>query len=273
MKILDRLGFSKPAPGSKGPGKPIVLMHIAKTAGTTARTALMQVFSDVPTRSLIDPAQLAAAWRADPWELAGCRLLAGHFGTDFINRLPFPIFRTAFVRDPVERCLSHYVFTRELDLARVNPVLAARLDKTRNEPLEKLLQSDDPFIVAQYRDHQVRQFAGRTHLEPEGDLPNDGEDLLQQAMEQASLFDVIGLQEAFAESMELLFREARLGAVPETVHSWINASNATEENSALRRDESLRAKIADCNEADILFHLSLQKRNAEALEAMIDGED
>ena len=272
---LFKLPFqTRKASRGEGPRKPVVLMHIAETTGTAVRLALAEALGQGPTSYWVETGQLASAWRTDPWNLAGKRLISGHFGTDFINHLPFPVFRASFVRDPVERCLSHYRFTRDLDLSRLSPKLASRVAESRTEPLERLLASSDPFLVAQYSNHQARQFAGRSPMEPgERDI-EPGNDLLERALDQATKFEFVGLHEQHLPSMQLLFRLLDLTFDSGRHAARVDTGRTYVKNPQIHADEPLRALIRKHNEADIALYEALVRRFETKLrEAEPDGKE
>jgi hypothetical protein len=262
-QLIDFLPYGRT---KTGPGRPIALMHIAKTAGTAARLALMDALGKVPQALFYDPKSLAQAWSIDPWSLAGNRLIAGHFGTAFIDRFEFPCFKATFVRDPVERTLSHYVFTKTVNLNNLPPDFAARLDERRNDPLEDLLKTDDPFWRAQYENHQAKQFAGKSPLDPGAEDEVYGDDLFERARAQATAFDMVGIQEHFSASMEYLFVAADLGLRRKEFKKYANASD-TDAKLTLEADKDLIALIKKSTEIDQALYDHLDQRFSEALAA------
>jgi len=84
---------------------PVYFLHIPKTAGTTFHTFLSTQYDE----SDICPAHLWSqllAW--SPEQIGKCSLIRGHFYAHLHRYVPQAMRYVTFVRDPVERALSHY---------------------------------------------------------------------------------------------------------------------------------------------------------------------
>lgn len=230
---------------------PVCFMHIPKTAGTKVRTLLGIGLGGV-TFSFTDPDSVSAAWRLDPWVFAGATLVSGHFGSAFLDRLRFPHLAVSVLRHPVARTVSHYLYDRKLDLSRLPAADAARIAATRGLPLTRLLSSEDPALMRQYRNLQARFFAGRGTLDPAGD-PEPDSGLLDRALARARRFEFIGFQEHLGADLARLF--ARLSLPPPSDPEGL--ANAGPDAGAAReimadRDQ-LRA-IERANEVDLALY-------------------
>jgi hypothetical protein len=244
--------------------RPVVFMHIPRTAGTAVRVALLAHWPDQTYRMLMRPDELERAWREDPWSYAGFRLITGHFGTEFIKRFRFPVFCATLVRDPVERVLSNYLFWKEIDLAGLPASLASQVAYCRSEPLAKLLQSDSPVAHARLINQQAKQFAARSSVEPGAAEIVYGDDLLDCALTGAKLFDFIGFQDELEPSLNLLFAKLGTGVPPPVARREINATASSPENLALRADSDLRRLIRQRNEIDLALYEALRLKWALA---------
>lgn len=84
---------------------PLYFLHIPKTAGTTFSKFLAAHFKD-------DEVCSAHLWRQlialPPADMSAARLIWGHFYSFLFMRLPTPTRYLVFLRDPIERAISHY---------------------------------------------------------------------------------------------------------------------------------------------------------------------
>jgi hypothetical protein len=92
-------------------------LHVPKTAGTSLRNMLWQMFPEdriYPNRRVLDPETgnpnlyyHSAIYYAPRAALANPLLVAGHFPLVARDILPKPVKTITFLRDPLERALSH----------------------------------------------------------------------------------------------------------------------------------------------------------------------
>ena len=139
-----------------------------------------------------------------------------------------------FVREPVERVLSNYLFWKELDLSGLPVELATKLAECRREPLARLLESATPFVRAHLYDQQSKQFAGRSAIEPGAEDIVYRDDLLNRALAEAAQFDFIGFQDDIETSINQLFEKLEAGKPAPVARREINATARSPENLALR---------------------------------------
>ena len=115
-ELLDRIGEAR---GSLAPPGPLLgFVHIPKTAGGTATTMLARAYSRSAVRDagnyLRSPETTLRKAGGPPggweeWHRGGGRVAAGHvpYGI-FSERLPADCRYMTFLREPVDRVLSHY---------------------------------------------------------------------------------------------------------------------------------------------------------------------
>lgn len=146
------------APAGRVPERPppVAFHHIPKTAGSTFRRMLEQLF---------EPEEVCPAEVDDelPEGLnrAQYRLFAGHFSFAALQRLPADTVRLTFVRNPIQRIVSEYYNVssmtrfpaRWLERIDASPAMRNRLEHIAALDLSAYLQSDDPGI----RDHRINR--------------------------------------------------------------------------------------------------------------------
>jgi hypothetical protein len=167
------------------------------------------------------------------------RVLAGH--------VPFCVFREllpadtrymTFLRDPVDRVVSHYWrHIRRQDPARAGLVKTRAGARTKADSFEQAL--------VEMRLPQVNNYATRflcDHASPGAELPPDA---LETAKANLREFEFVGIQERFEESLVLLQRLLGLGSAPYQDRHVSSDRPAVEDIP----DEQL-ALIAECNRLD-----------------------
>ena len=91
----------------------LVFLHIPKTAGTTMRRILARQYGPAAVRILDESRDPQAVRRfADLPEREGLRVraVAGHMGYGLHELVARPVRYLVFLRDPVERIVSHYYY-------------------------------------------------------------------------------------------------------------------------------------------------------------------
>lgn len=175
-------------------GQPFFFMHIPKTAGLTLHRILDNLF---PAPLICPIITLRGLLQFPPEQLPNYQLYRGHFSYNFAYSLPkFPLIMT-MLRDPIERTISQYEYSRS---------------DPSNGKLHNLAQSltlleylKDPLGRASIHNLQTRfigipldarltkgQVAYPIHL---------GIDVAKERLEA---FEFIGITEKFQASMDLL---------------------------------------------------------------------
>jgi hypothetical protein len=180
----------------------LIFVHIPKAAGSTLNHLLeMQYRPEESFATCSTPryphGDLNQFEALDAQQRTRIRLLNGHMGYGLHRTLPRPAVYITFLREPVERVLSHYSFERTLP----------------DSPVYRYLQSGEMDLkeyvryyteAAEMDNLQTRMIAGNWHKRGFGPCTPE---MLGQAKENLrERFAVVGLAEQFDASYLLLKR-------------------------------------------------------------------
>lgn len=178
-----------------------LFLHVPKSAGVLVRTAIWRnlpadakvlvreevgesLFDDIPTR-----------------EFARFHLVSGHFGFEQAARIGGDRIFVTMLRDPLERYLSAYHYWRAQPGASPLFALARELDiysyATNGHPVVRALV-DNGLTWQLVGDYLRRETSLYARLTPEK--------LLDRALANLALFDMVGVQEDMEASLALLSR-------------------------------------------------------------------
>lgn len=182
--------------------KVLVFVHIPKAAGSTLHHLLeMQYAPEESFATCSTPRyphnDLTHFEALGEDELARIRLLNGHMGYGLHRRLPRPAVYITYLREPVERVLSHYSFERTLPQSPVYPYLQSG-DMDLKEYVRYYTEA------AEMDNLQTRMIAGNWHKRGFGPCTPAMLDEAKHNLRER--FAVIGLAEAFDASYLLLKR-------------------------------------------------------------------
>jgi hypothetical protein len=173
----------------------IAFLHIPKTAGTTLNSILADQYSpeqfhEVMMRGM---SWLVPGPTVVPRPLISFSKLRRHFDLSIRNALPADARFFTFLRDPVERAISHYYHYRRQTADPIHP-LAMRSSLAEWVGGSGLVEMDNG---------QTRRLAGEMNLPCGRVTPR----MLDRAKSNlARHFAVVGLTERFEESLILLRR-------------------------------------------------------------------
>jgi hypothetical protein len=224
----------------------VAFVHIPKTAGATAINMLVGAYSRPRVADagnfMTGPEKVVSrlqAKRADwPQEK---RVVAGHVPyAIFREQLPLDTRYMTFLREPVDRVLSHYY--RHIH----KPVSdrAGRNRRNREEGKARAASLEEALIamrVPQLSNLATRFLSG--HRSMTDDLPASA---LDEAQANLREFAFVGIQERFEESIVLLQRTFGLG-----LHSYWNRHVSLGRPSVEEISDQQRAMIEEHNELDL----------------------
>ena len=195
---------------------PLYFLHIPKTAGTTFNQYLESHF-------VADDVCPAHLWREliaqSPESVAGKRLIWGHFYAFVHRHVSSPLRYLVFLRDPVERALSHYghilahpdhyLHAKAVELGSLSSFLADPVMRTtvENFHIRSLAQDADPHAIARELGPQelAQGILERRLMTPPLDKPI--ESMLATAKERLLQMCFVGITERYDESIRMLARQ------------------------------------------------------------------
>lgn len=192
--------------------RPAIFMHTQKTAGTTMTEAVRRHYRN-------DMVSHGDYLKRDTASLKKTTFISGHFGFEYSRQFMDGRYSFTFLRDPVERILSLYYFSRtrnpaeypiyraahEMDLAGY---LRAGFDR---EDIKTYLWNQQAWQLAcGWNDPQQRQISNFTD-----------EQILERAKAHLTEFHYIGFAESFAADSKAILANlnvpARESLVPANV--------------------------------------------------------
>jgi Sulfotransferase family len=204
FRIVKLLGFLKL--------KPVVFLHLQKTAGTTIVEIARQLYGNENTLSHGDVyldssgVQLSDEELFQPnhiqCELGNKPFISGHFGYDFAKQFMEDRYSFTFLRDPVERILSYYYFCKTR-----NPNQFKMYELAQRLTLDEFLELGwiDPEIRSHLWNHQVSQLA--TGWGSASTVVLTDEALLELAIRHLDEFSYVGFTETFEEDKVSILKD------------------------------------------------------------------
>jgi len=171
----------------------LVFLHIPKTAGSTLVGVLEREYGPGAVLDLYDSTFGDEVAALTPEEIGRTRVVAGHFYFGVHERLPGPCHYVTFLRDPVERVVSHYGFVQR-------------------QPEHYLHEAASTLSLREYvrscgraepNNDQTRLLAGRKLASSDG---GSSRAMLPVAKRNLDRHAVVGLTEAFDASLLLMRR-------------------------------------------------------------------
>ena len=188
---------SKPDPLSLE--RPVLFLHIAKTAGTSIVHFFRQRLPDAAVCSHGDFLHYPAGRIQFRETLLQHQFISGHFGYRHIADLLEQCYSFTFLRDPVERVLSFYNFCQYADMQQRFPVARAACDLG----LEGFVTSTLPEVCEVVDNQQVWQLASMYWREDRQVLSRlPSAELLALATTHLTGVDHVGLTATFNDDFQ-----------------------------------------------------------------------
>ena len=243
--------------------RPVLFLHIPKTAGVSLVTLLKSKFDEadvlVPPNHSVDG--------ITPEELDSCRFVAVHAYAGFIERFSRRPVVLTMLREPIDRALSHYHFMKTTPFERL-PLNQQGVFKRAQESdsLLDYLQRWPEDAESQLTNLQVGFLSRPDWMNPDY---GRGQDPLELAKENLAKFEFVGILERFWESLALLAY----------LFNWAPLESARINVTARRPsvgevDERTLARLRQINELDLELYRSacaiFDERWAEMIEDLLE---
>ena len=209
--------------------KPLLFIHIRKTAGSSLRSLLANQFPASAIFSNAHSVQVRHRWvriqsRENPSPTPNAQFVTGHLDFDYVDRFAQPPTVLTVLREPIALALSAYYFYRGNDeqfFSTLRDDWSADVYESRRRftnraqqlGLRRFLIEEKATARAWLSNVQTRQLAGASCA----DLTDNDPDLLEVALANLKRCDLVGLVERLDETLLLLGQMmgwGRIGPMP-----------------------------------------------------------
>jgi hypothetical protein len=247
--------------------KPVLFIHIPKTAGSSFLTILKHRFGEQRVFRLQRPDEMEQTQidRLIAGDLKNLDCLIGHFPIHlFTDHLP--AFRPfTMLRDPVERVLSHFRFFKSRPLSERTP-----LKLPEDFTLEDFLESRVPHNYAQTRNLMCRMLCGEAKLSDPSN-PSFWEPEDPGAMVEQSLANLRAIDFGIVEEMDTTLMFVRHAWRPRVALKEVR-TNVTGPPGRERNARSIQ-RIVDLNTSDIALYLEARRLFQDRARAFAHHEE
>ncbi len=200
MVNSDIIKNRQPAQASK----PIIFLHIPKTAGTTLHDIIERHYEPAAVCTFGSDAHTAVAdfKKLNLKEREQVRLLRGHMAFGLHEYLPATDDYFTILRNPVDRVISYYNF-----ILRTPDHYLYQIIQSSNMSLSDLLRSKLPLMM---NDAQVRLLSGVWGDVPFGEVSDEMRQTAESNLRE--YFVVVGITEEFDKTLCLLREELNWGS-------------------------------------------------------------
>ncbi|MFM7150496.1 MAG: hypothetical protein ACKO23_11685 [Gemmataceae bacterium] len=208
--------------------------HIPKTAGCTLVDLLEKRFSQ---EHICPPYYIHGMLQIPQRDLERYRLFRGHHYNLLFRVLPFRVKTFAFLRDPIERSLSHYEQIRRTPdhyfhqrVKEQGSFLAFLRDpETRpmveNFQTRSLLWDENPYqLAARFSPEQIQKWSMEKWLETRLLDHFSPREMLARAKSRLESFGYVGFTEDFEGCMKRMFHRFGWGPMPAIASQNVSGS-------------------------------------------------
>ena len=182
----------------------IIFLHIQKTAGTSVSEHILKYLWHKRTMRWGDYLTIPKS------ELMKYYYISGHFGFDYIKNILDGSYSFTFLRNPVERILSYYTFSRQLPLNEQTKKFRV-FDLIHQMTFKEFVESDNPLIKLSIDNLQTWLLACNYSNAIREKLKNVPEhEILGMAKENLSRLSYVGFKETFKDDFNNILSDLHL---------------------------------------------------------------
>lgn len=242
-------------------GRPLLFLHIEKTAGTAVYKHLMNRF---PGDKFLDRVHLPELREQDP---SHYEFVRGHIDFGYVARFKYRPMILTILRDPLERTLSaisYYAAWSKPTLVET-PISRFR-ELVQRQPLHELLDREPELSKQVLCNIQTRALLASR---PTGDPAANSEAWLTEAQDNLSQCDIVGLSERLDDSLKTLERQ----------FGWQGLTPVPRRNVTKQRlradgvDPRVLARLREWNQLDQrLYQFAVQRFDQQMTASQATGE-
>lgn len=198
--------------------------HIPKTAGSTLRVILA---SKLAKEEICPPYYIEGMLQLPRDQVRNYRLFWGHHYNMMFHVLPFQVQTFAFIRDPIERSLSHYQQIRRApthyfhEKVKQQGSFLAFLQDPETQPMvanfqaRSLLWDANPYeLAARFTSDQIQRRSMERWLETHMLEHLSPGEMLAGAKQRLDSFAYVGITEEFEGCLKRMFHRFGWGEMP-----------------------------------------------------------
>ena len=227
----------------------VAFVHIPKTAGGTVTTMFNAAYSPDAVKNAGNYMTSAkrTTTKVERSRDRGARVTVGHvpYGV-YRDHLPPETLYVTFLREPIDRVLSHYYRHLHRQNERLEKRRRNRIEKGKDQPGSRASSIEE--ALAELRMEPIRNLMTRFLCDDPtpAELPGSA---LDAAKANLSRFAFVGIQERFDESLVLLERRLDLPVVPHGESRHVSVGGARPRPSEIPDEQ--RALILEHNAMDV----------------------